>query len=162
MFKTWIEAVAVYRDRRMLCILFLGFASGLPLALTLGTLAAWMATLGVDKTTIGLFALVGLPYAFKFLWSPFIDGIELPFFGRALGRRRSWAILAQVALIAAIVALAAVDPRTEPTGLWPGGNRQRPRGKPRTRQRPVPAPTPTPHQPASRTSVIGGIRARRR
>ena len=114
MFKTWIEAVAVYRDRRMLCILLLGFASGLPLALTLGTLAAWMATLGVDKTTIGLFALVGLPYAFKFLWSPFIDGIELPFFGRALGRRRSWAILAQVALIAAIVALAAVDPRTEP------------------------------------------------
>ena len=73
-----------------------------------------MATLGVDKTTIGLFVLVGLPYAFKFLWSPFIDGIELPFLGRALGRRRSWAILAQAALIMAIVALVAVDPRTEP------------------------------------------------
>ncbi len=114
MFKTWIEAVAVYRDRRMLCILFLGFASGLPLALTLSTLSAWMATLGVEKTTIGLFVLVGLPYAFKFLWSPFIDGIELPLLGRALGRRRSWAILAQVALIAAIVALAAVDPITSP------------------------------------------------
>ena len=109
----WLRAAAVYRDRRMLVILFLGFVSGLPLALTLGTLTAWLATVGVDKTTIGLFALVGLPYTLKFLWSPFIDGVRVPVLGPLLGRRRSWAIVTQVALMASVFALGTTEPGTQ-------------------------------------------------
>ena len=109
----WLRAAAVYRDRRMLVILFLGFVSGLPLALTLGTLSAWLATVGVDKTTIGLFALVGLPYTLKFLWSPFIDGLRVPVLGPLLGRRRSWAIVTQVALMASVLALGTTEPGTQ-------------------------------------------------
>jgi PAT family beta-lactamase induction signal transducer AmpG len=109
----WLQSAAVYRDRRMLVILFLGFVSGLPLALTLGTLSAWLATVGVDKTTIGLFALVGLPYTLKFLWSPFIDGVRVPVLGPLLGRRRSWAIVTQVALMASVFALGTTEPGTQ-------------------------------------------------
>src|SRR5262245_10095190 len=68
--KNWWEATAAYFTPRMLIILAMGFASGLPLLLTLSTLSYWLSKLGVDKTTIGLFALVGTPYTFKFLWSP--------------------------------------------------------------------------------------------
>ncbi len=106
----WLAALAVYRDRRMLCILFLGFSSGLPLALTGATLALWLAQLGIDKTTIGLFALAGLPYTLKFLWAPAIDGLRLPVLTRLLGRRRGWAILTQIALAASVLALGTADP----------------------------------------------------
>ena len=110
----WWGALAVYGDRRILCILFLGFSSGLPLALTGSTLSAWLAQGGVDKTTIGLFALVAIPYAYKFVWSPLIDGLRLPLLTRLLGRRRGWAVASQLALMAAIVSLGLVDPAQQP------------------------------------------------
>ena len=66
----WRDTLAVYADRRILLIAFMGFSSGLPLLLTLSTLSYWLAKLGVSKTSIGLFALVGTPYSFKFLWAP--------------------------------------------------------------------------------------------
>src|SRR5260221_877065 len=69
----WRRSIAEYSDRRVLLILPLGFASGLPLLLTFSTLSAWFAKAGVSRATIGAFALVGTPYAFKFLWSPLID-----------------------------------------------------------------------------------------
>ena len=93
------DAVAVYVDRRMLAILLMGFASGLPLLLTTSTLSYWLAKRGVDKTAIGLFALVGLPYSLKFLWAPLADRYGLPGFGR----RRSWMLVSQVGLIAGVV-----------------------------------------------------------
>ena len=110
----WISALSVYRDRRIFCVLCLGFSSGLPLALVAGTLSVWLAELGVSRTVIGLFALVGLPYTLKFLWSPLIDGLRLPFLTRALGRRRGWAIATQITLIAAALALGASDPAADP------------------------------------------------
>lgn len=110
MSTSWRETLAVYRDRRMALILVLGFASGLPLALTLATLTAWLASEGISRTTIGLFALAGLPYAFKFVWSPAIDGLRLPVLSRRLGRRRGWMLASQVALAAAILGLATADP----------------------------------------------------
>ena len=110
----WLGALAVYGDRRILCILFLGFASGLPLALTGSTLSAWLAKGGVDKTTIGLFALVAIPYAYKFVWSPVVDGLRVPLLTRLLGRRRGWAVASQLALMAAIAALGVMDPTREP------------------------------------------------
>jgi PAT family beta-lactamase induction signal transducer AmpG len=95
-------------SRRMAVVLFLGFCSGLPLALTGGTLQAWMKDEGIDLATIGRFALVGLPYTAKFLWSPFLDSLPPPFWGR----RRGWAILTQIALVVAIAAMAFASPRT--------------------------------------------------
>ena len=69
----WRRSLAEYTDRRVMLILPLGFASGLPLLLTFSTLSAWFASVGVSRATIGAFALVGTPYAFKFLWSPLIQ-----------------------------------------------------------------------------------------
>jgi PAT family beta-lactamase induction signal transducer AmpG len=104
----------LYRDPRLLAILVMGFASGLPLALTGATLAIWMRQAGVSLTAIGLFALVGLAYNLKFLWAPVIDRVSLPWIGARLGRRRSWALVLQTALAGAILALGATDPVAAP------------------------------------------------
>lgn len=113
--SSWRDAASVYLDRRVLAILFLGFSEGLPLALTGATLNVWLREEGVSKTGIGLFALVTLPYALKFLWAPLIDRLRLPLITRAFGRRRGWALTTQAALIAALLGMAATDPGTE---LW--------------------------------------------
>src|SRR5258708_36162377 len=102
------RSIAEYRDRRVMLILPLGFASGLPLLLTFSTLSAWFAKSGVSRATIGAFALVGTPYAFKFLWSPLIDRLPPPI---PIGRRRGWGIAIQLALIAATLALGSCDPK---------------------------------------------------
>src|ERR1700748_1805106 len=85
-----------------------GLASGLPLLVTFSTLSAWMATAGVSRAAIGAFALVGTPYALKFVWSPLIDRLPPPL---SLGRRRGRGIPIQLALIASILALGMCDPR---------------------------------------------------
>jgi len=104
----WRRTFAVYLDRRVLLILPLGIASGLPLLLTFSTLSAWLATAGISRSAIGAFALVGTPYAFKFLWSPLIDRLPPPL---PLGRRRGWGITIQLGLVAAILALGSCDPK---------------------------------------------------
>ena len=108
--KSWIAAAAVYRHPRVVAILFLGFSSGLPLALTGQTLSLWLKDEGLSLTAIGLFAAVGTPYALKFLWAPVMDKARLPVLTALLGRRRSWLIAAQAALIAATLALGFSDP----------------------------------------------------
>ncbi|WP_024509277.1 MFS transporter [Bradyrhizobium sp. ARR65] len=107
---TWRESLAVYLQPRVLIVLFLGFSSGLPLALSGSTLLVWMREAGVDLGTIGLFALVGTPYTLKFLWAPLIDALHVPFFTHAFGRRRGWLVFSQVLLIATILLLAIADP----------------------------------------------------
>ncbi|MGH7111554.1 MAG: AmpG family muropeptide MFS transporter, partial [Stellaceae bacterium] len=109
-----MSALAVYRQPRLVAILLMGFSSGLPLALTFGTFSFWLAELGVSLTAIGLFGLVHTPYSFKFLWSPLIDRLPLPILTARLGRRRSWALLIQLLLAAAILALGTTDPRRDP------------------------------------------------
>jgi len=104
----WRQAVAAYTQPRVLQVLALGFSSGLPLLLTYSTLSAWLATAGVRRAAIGAFALVGAPYAFKFLWSPIMDRVPPPL---PLGRRRGWGITIQVLLIGAILALGLCDPK---------------------------------------------------
>ncbi|HEY3145505.1 MAG TPA: MFS transporter [Dongiaceae bacterium] len=113
--KDWRSAMLAYLTPRMLIILAMGFASGLPLLLTLSTLSYWLSKVGVDKTTIGLFALVGTPYTFKFLWSPIMDQVPLPVLTSLLGRRRSWLLLTQALLAVAIFAMGWTDPATNPT-----------------------------------------------
>ncbi|HTZ38274.1 MAG TPA: MFS transporter [Stellaceae bacterium] len=92
----------------------MGFSSGLPLALTFGTLSYWLAELGVSLTAIGLFGLVRASYSLKFLWSPVIDRLAIPLLSRRLGRRRSWALTIQLLLALAILALGMTDPKTDP------------------------------------------------
>jgi MFS transporter, PAT family, beta-lactamase induction signal transducer AmpG len=104
----WRGSVKAYTNRQVLQVLALGFASGLPLLLTFSTLSAWLATAGVRRAAIGAFALVGTPYAFKFLWSPLIDRLPPPI---PLGRRRGWGVTIQLALVAATLSLGACDPR---------------------------------------------------
>ena len=104
------DTLAVYLKRRVLIVLFLGFSSGLPLALSGSTLLVWMTEAGVNLGTIGLFALVGTPYTIKFLWAPLIDALDVPVLSRLLGRRRGWLLLSQLLLIAAIIFLGACDP----------------------------------------------------
>jgi PAT family beta-lactamase induction signal transducer AmpG len=111
---TWAETLGVYSRRRVLVVLFLGFSAGLPLALSSSTLLRWMAEAGVDLGTIGMFALVGTPYTIKFLWAPLVDGLDLPWLSRLLGRRRAWLVLTQLVLMAAIVFLGTCDPAVDP------------------------------------------------
>jgi len=92
----------------------MGFSSGLPLALTFATLSFRLAELGISRTAIGLFALVGVPYSVKFLWSPVIDRTPIPVLTRWLGRRRGWALAIQPPLGLAILALGLADPRAAP------------------------------------------------
>jgi len=108
--RGWEQAFAVYGDRRILAIFFMGFSSGLPLVLTGSTLAVWMAESGVSLTKIGFFVLVGVSYNLKFLWSPLMDRGRIPWLTRRLGRRRSWALVTQVALMVALVGLGQSDP----------------------------------------------------
>jgi len=110
----WLQAAAIYCRPRLLLVLAQGLASGMPLLLTLSTLSYWLAKVGVDKTTIGLFALTGTPYTFKFLWSPVIDQLSLPLLGRWLGRRRAWLFLIQLLLAAAIFVMGLTDPAAAP------------------------------------------------
>src|SRR4051812_21458058 len=106
---TWTDTLAVYLRPRVLIVLFLGFSSGLPLALSGSTLLYWAAEAGLDLRTISLFALVGAPYTFKFLWAPLVDAFDVPFLGR-LGRRRGWLVFSQLVLIATIVFLGSCNP----------------------------------------------------
>lgn len=97
----------VFTSYRMFIVLLLGFASGLPLGLTGGTLQAWMKTEHIDLGTIGLFSLVGLPYTLKFIWSPLMDRYIPPIFGR----RRGWIFVSQIGLIISIIVLGLSNPK---------------------------------------------------
>ncbi len=111
--RDWLSALSVYRDKRLLAIFGMGFASGLPFPLTTSTLAYWLARDGLDKTSIGLFALLGMPYALKFVWAPLLDHSTLPGLA-SLGRRRGWILALQAGLVVAIASLGGVDPTDTP------------------------------------------------
>jgi MFS transporter, PAT family, beta-lactamase induction signal transducer AmpG len=111
---SFLEAAAVCFKPRVLIVLFLGFSSGLPLALSGATLLVWMTESGVDLGTIGLFALVGTPYTVKFFWAPLTDALDIPLLSHWLGRRRGWLVFTQMLLIAAIVFLGSCDPVSAP------------------------------------------------
>jgi PAT family beta-lactamase induction signal transducer AmpG len=98
-------------NRRMLICIFTGFSSGLPLWLLINLLPAWLRSEGVDLTSIGLFALMQLPYTWKFLWSPLLDRYGLPI----LGRRRGWMLITQIALLLTMPLFGFLEPRLD---LW--------------------------------------------
>ncbi len=106
--ETWREALF---NRRMLICVFTGFSSGLPLYLLINLVPAWLRSEGVDLKAIGLFALIGLPYTWKFLWSPLLDRFAMPW----LGRRRGWMFAMHVALLVSIPALGFLHPQAD---IW--------------------------------------------
>jgi PAT family beta-lactamase induction signal transducer AmpG len=110
----WREAAAVYLERRLIFVFVMGFASGLPLALSAGTLAIWLTEAGVSLAAIGLFAAAGTPYSVKFLWAPLIDRVPLPLLSRLLGRRRSWMVMIQALLMVAVIMLGLTRPEEAP------------------------------------------------
>src|SRR3954469_20159746 len=112
--STWAETLAVYLRPRVLIVMFLGFSSGLPLALSGSTLQVWAAESGVNLRTIGLFTIVGTPYTIKFLWAPLVDALDVPMLSKWFGRRRGWLVFAQLLLIVAIVVLVLCAPATKP------------------------------------------------
>lgn len=103
--------LTAFSNRKTGLMLVYGAAAGLPYALLLGTLYAWLGETGVDLETMGVFSLIGLAYAFKFLWSPLVDRGRLPLLWR-LGRRRSWLIPIQALVGLVLIALSAIDPHT--------------------------------------------------
>ncbi len=98
------------RNQKTAIMLVFGFAAGLPYTLLIGTLNAWLGEWQVDLATIGVISWIGLAYAFKFLWSPLVDRVRLPWLER-FGRRRSWLFVCQVLLTGTFFALAMSDPR---------------------------------------------------
>ncbi|MDN3639001.1 AmpG family muropeptide MFS transporter [Simiduia curdlanivorans] len=95
-------------NRRMLVCVATGFASGMPLYVLIQLVPAWLRTEGVGLAEIGLFALIGFPYTWKFLWAPLLDRYSLPL----LGRRRGWMLATQLSLLASIAALGFIDPKS--------------------------------------------------
>jgi len=98
-------------------MLFLGFSAGLPLLLILGTLSFWLREAGIDRSTIGYLTWVGLIYAFKWMWAPFVDRLSIPVFTKLFGRRRSWLLFAQLLIILGLVGMASIDPKVQLTPI---------------------------------------------
>jgi MFS transporter, PAT family, beta-lactamase induction signal transducer AmpG len=106
----WLQALAVYRERRTLAMLFLGFSSGLPFYPAFQTMTLWLRESGIALPLIGMMAWATVPYSLKFLWAPVVDRMPLPFLTRLLGRRRAWLLLAQGCIAIGLLRLAASDP----------------------------------------------------
>lgn len=108
-----IEGWRRFLQKPVLVIFFLGFSGGLPFPLVYATLTAWLADAEIQRSTISTFAWLGFAYSFKFLWSPLVDTLSLPFLSKWLGRRRAWLFVSQIALCASLFTLASLDPASE-------------------------------------------------
>ncbi len=108
---SWAQTLRVYLEPASLRMFALGFSAGLPLLLVLGTLSFRLREAGIDRTTIGYLSWVGLAYGFKWCWAPLVDRLPIPLLTRALGRRRSWLLVSQLAIAASLVGMALADPR---------------------------------------------------
>ena len=108
---SWGQTLRVYLEAATLRMLLLGFSAGLPLLLVFGTLSFWLREAGINRTTIGYLSWVGLAYGFKWVWAPLVDRLPIPLLTRWLGRRRSWLLLSQCVIMAALVGMALTDPQ---------------------------------------------------
>jgi len=109
-YKTVLSKLGPYNKYNILAFIPLGFCAGLPLPLIGATMSARLMDSGLSLTSIGLFALAGTPYALKFLWSPLIDTIKIPFLNNLLGKRRSWLLLTQIILFILFFIISTIDP----------------------------------------------------
>lgn len=108
--KTKLKLKQLLSNPDFVVMFFMGIACGFPLALTASTLKTWLSEFDIPMRSIGAFAFVAIPYSIKFLWSPFIDGVKLPYLNEKLGQRRSWLLIVQLLLILSIFLLANSNP----------------------------------------------------
>jgi MFS family permease len=113
--RGWFGSLAIYKDPRVVGVLFLGFSSGLPIMLIASTLSTWLREEDVTRAAIGLFGFAFAPYTFKFAWAPLMDRLPLPPFTTIFGRRRGWMLASQIGLIISIFALGQTTPGID---LW--------------------------------------------
>ncbi len=109
--RSWQEAIVACFQRRVISMLFLGFAAGLPILLIFSSLSLWLREAGVARSTVTFFSWAALGYSFKFVWAPLVDQLPLPLLTRLMGRRRSWLLLSQLAVVGAIVFMALNNPQ---------------------------------------------------
>jgi PAT family beta-lactamase induction signal transducer AmpG len=116
---SWWNATAVYAKPRVIAMCIIGFGAGLPFLLVFSTLSAWLSDSGVSRSDIGLFAWVGITYSIKFIWSPVVDRVSLPFLSR-FGRRRSWILAGQLGIAIGLIFLSTIDPQANllHVALW--------------------------------------------
>jgi len=110
--RSWIAAIRAYFQPKMLGMMSLGFASGLPYMLIYSELAYWMRKEGVDLGVIGFFAWIGLAYTAKVFWAPLVDNLKIPYLTKTFGHRRSWMLLAILGTVFGMLVIAASDPGT--------------------------------------------------
>lgn len=103
--------IIAYSDRRAIAMMLLGFSAGVPILLIFSTLSLWLNEAGVSRSMVTMFSWAALGYSFKFVWSPLIDSLPLPVLTRLMGKRRSWLLLAQLLIMAAILLMANVNPQ---------------------------------------------------
>lgn len=107
---SWIDTIKFYLTPKMLGILSLGFASGLPYMLIYSELSFWMKEEGVDLSVIGFFAWIGMAYTFKVFWAPIVDRFQIPVLTSKLGQRRSWMLFAILGTVLGMLVIASSDP----------------------------------------------------
>lgn len=106
-----------YTERSVWVMLFLGFSAGIPILLIFGTLSLWLREAGVSRSTATFFSWAIIGYSFKFVWAPLVDRLPIPLLTSLLGRRRSWILFSQLAVIASIVLMANINPETNLTAM---------------------------------------------
>ncbi len=109
----WREALLIYTRPRVAGMMLLGFSAGLPFLLVFSTLSAWLRDVGIERTTIGYFSWVGITYSIKVFWAPVVDRLPIPWLTAALGKRRSWMLLAQLTIIGGLIGMALQDPHAD-------------------------------------------------
>ena len=110
---SWRESYSIFVKPRVIGMIFLGFAAGLPFLLVFSTLSAWLRDEGVTRTTIGFFSWVGITYSIKVFWAPIVDRLPIPWLTQKLGKRRSWMLCAQIVIATGLLGMATTDPKTE-------------------------------------------------
>ncbi len=108
--RGWLETFHLIFHRKILVMLFLGFSAGLPILLIFSSLSLWLKDAEIARSTITFFSWAALGYSFKFIWAPLVDNLKIPLLTKMLGRRRSWILLSQVAIIISILAMAFSEP----------------------------------------------------
>ena len=108
---SWLQSCKIYLEKRVAILFFLGFSSGLPILLVFSTLSFWLREANVSRASIGFFSWIALAYAFKWIWSPFVDRLSIPLLTKLLGRRRSWLLLSQTAITLSLIGMAHSDPQ---------------------------------------------------
>ncbi len=108
--RSWHDTVLLMFDRKVFIMLFLGFSAGLPILLIFSSLSLWLKDAEISRSTITFFSWAALGYSFKFIWAPLVDNLKIPYITRLLGRRRSWMLVSQIAIIISIVLMAFSEP----------------------------------------------------